>query len=107
MWMHPHTIKIMETNTNTPEAKHPPSAGCIPRLVVPLNWDHPTYYPVRCPACGWEGMSDQTGGGEQIADTGDYNDCVCPDCLALGGDPEVGQWVPVEDIPNPLHNREL
>ena len=28
MWMHPHTIKLMETNTNTPEAKQPPSAGC-------------------------------------------------------------------------------
>lgn len=30
MWMHPHTIKLMETNTNTHEAKQPPSAGCHP-----------------------------------------------------------------------------
>ncbi len=36
MWMHPHTIKLMETNTNTPEAKQPASAGCISRLVRPL-----------------------------------------------------------------------
>jgi len=33
MWMHPHTNKLMETNTNTPEAKQPASAGCITRLV--------------------------------------------------------------------------
>ena len=26
--MHPHTIKLMETNTNTPEAKQSASAGC-------------------------------------------------------------------------------
>lgn len=37
MWMHPHTNKLMETNSNTPEAKQPASAGCIPRLVVPLQ----------------------------------------------------------------------
>ena len=30
MWMHPHTIKLMETNTNTPEAEQPASAGCHP-----------------------------------------------------------------------------
>lgn len=28
MWMHPHTTKLMETNTNDTEAKQPPSAGC-------------------------------------------------------------------------------
>ena len=28
--MHPHTTKLMETNTNTPEAKQPASAGCHP-----------------------------------------------------------------------------
>jgi hypothetical protein len=30
MWMQPHTNKLMETNTNTPEAKQPASAGCHP-----------------------------------------------------------------------------
>ncbi len=30
MWMHPHTIKLMKTNSNTPEAKQPASAGCHP-----------------------------------------------------------------------------
>ena len=33
--MHPHTIKLMETNTNTPEAKQPPSAGCHPTTCCP------------------------------------------------------------------------
>lgn len=30
MWMHPHTNKLMETNTNTPEAEQSASAGCHP-----------------------------------------------------------------------------
>ena len=38
MWMHPHTNKLMETNTNEPEAKQPPSAGCISRLVRILGY---------------------------------------------------------------------
>ena len=30
MWMHPHTNKLMETNSNDTEAKQPASAGCHP-----------------------------------------------------------------------------
>lgn len=71
----------------------------LPRLVRPLRWDHPTYYPVRCHQCGWEGMSDETAGGNQIADTGDYDECVCPKCIAPDGDYEKGEWHPVADIP--------
>ena len=37
MWMHPHTIKLMETNSNTPEAKQPASAGCAPTAGSPLS----------------------------------------------------------------------
>ena len=33
--MHPHTIELMETNTNTPEAKQPASAGCHPTTCSP------------------------------------------------------------------------
>lgn len=69
-----------------------------------IRWDHPTYYPVRCPQCGWEGMSNETAGGDQIADTGDYNDCVCPKCIAPDGFPENGYWVPVHDIPEPQNH---
>lgn len=42
MWMYPHTIKPMETNTNTPEAKQPASAGC-----------HHT----PCSACGYDRLT--------------------------------------------------
>ena len=30
--------------------------------------------------CGWNGLSRDTDGGEQIADTGDYDDMKCPKC---------------------------
>ncbi len=69
-----------------------------------LSWDHPKWWPARCPVCGWEGMSNETAGGNQIADTGDYNDCVCPVCIAPGGDGEKGRWVVVEEIPQPNAN---
>lgn len=35
MWMHPHTENFMETNTNTPEANQPASAGCHPTPCSP------------------------------------------------------------------------
>ena len=37
MWMHPHPENFMETNTNTPEAKQPASAGCHPTPCSPLE----------------------------------------------------------------------
>lgn len=57
--------------------------------------DNSQYYPMRCPKCGWHGMSNETEGGGQIADTGDYSDIVCPACIAPDGDYEHGQWIPV------------
>jgi hypothetical protein len=45
-------------------------------------------------------MSNETEGGEQIADTGDYGAPICPKCIHDGGEWN-GQWVPVEDIPEP------
>jgi hypothetical protein len=33
-----------------------------------------------CDCCGWAGSANAMRGGEQIADTGDYNDCLCPKC---------------------------
>jgi hypothetical protein len=38
MWMHPHTNKLMEINTNTPEAKQPASAGCHPTTCSPSSF---------------------------------------------------------------------
>lgn len=46
-------------------------------------------------------MSDETAGGNHIADTGDYNECVCPKCIAPDGEYEKGEWYPVADIPEP------
>lgn len=36
-------------------------------------------YPVKC-SCGWRGLSQECAGGGQIADTGDYDDPLCPKC---------------------------
>lgn len=38
-----------------------------------------TSYPVKC-SCGWRGLSEDCAGGGQIADTGDYDDPLCPKC---------------------------
>jgi len=40
------------------------------------------YYIAKCSSCGWWGSSKYLLGGEQIADTGDFNDCFCPVCYA-------------------------
>lgn len=66
-----------------------------------LRWDDPKYYPCRCPACGWEGMSNETEGGTPIADTGDYSDLVCPECAKPDGNYAHGYWIPVVEIPSP------
>ena len=76
-------------------------ANCSPAIGSALRWDDPKWFPCRCPKCGWQGMSNETAGGNQIADTGDYDDPVCPTCIAPGGDYEKGEWIPVEDIPMP------
>lgn len=44
-------LNFMETNTNTPEAKQPASAGCIPRLVRPLS----SSGEADCPKCHGHG----------------------------------------------------
>lgn len=65
-----------------------------------LDWNHPTYYPVECRACGWQGMSDASAGGEPIADTGDYSDIVCPKCIHEGGH-YMGRWIPLHELDQP------
>lgn len=38
------------------------------------------WWPARCPECHWRGLSRDAAGGGSIADTGDYDDVVCPKC---------------------------
>ena len=39
-----------------------------------------TYFIAECEWCGWRGMSSLLKGGSAIADTGDFDDGVCPKC---------------------------
>ncbi len=39
------------------------------------------WWPAVCPGCGWKGLSRDCYGGGQIADTGDYDDLSCPECV--------------------------
>lgn len=38
------------------------------------------YYTAECEKCDWWGNSKYLGGGGQLADSGDYDDCYCPVC---------------------------
>lgn len=40
------------------------------------------WWPAKCRCCGWRGLSRDCLGGEPIADTGDFNDPLCPECLS-------------------------
>lgn len=55
------------------------------------------FFKVKCPECNWQGMSNECEGGGPIADTGDYDNIVCPKCFN-GGNLQEGKWVPVEEI---------
>lgn len=39
------------------------------------------YWKASCPSCQWTGLSRDCAGGNQIADTGDYDDVRCPECF--------------------------
>ena len=67
----------------------------------PLTWDHPVFWPARCPKCGWTGMSNETEGGHPIADTGDYTDPACPECCHTPEGRFMGDWIAVEELPPP------
>jgi hypothetical protein len=51
-------------------------------------------------------MSDETAGGNRVPGGDDYNDCVCPVCIAPEGNYEKGGWVPVVEIPKPPEAKE-
>lgn len=50
------------------------------------------YFPVSCPECAWEGLSNEVEGGTAIADTGDYDNLYCPECV------KREKWVIVEEM---------
>ena len=81
----------MSTKSPTSDAALPPA----------LRWDDPVWWPARCQECGWEGMSNETEGGRLIADTGDYEDPVCPKCCHSKDGQFMGRWIPVVEIPEP------
>lgn len=66
-----------------------------------LDFNHPKYFPVVCPECKWQGMSNETSGGEQTPGGDDYGDIVCPECIAPNGKHEEGRWIVVEELDNP------
>lgn len=91
-------------NPNSQQTDAVPPFAPPPGYPAHLDWNHAEFYPVRCPRCGWIGMSDETEGGEQIADTGDYSQIVCPKCIEAHGKGHMhddAEWVPVEDLPKP------
>jgi hypothetical protein len=41
------------------------------------------YVECSCPLCGWKGSSTDAAGGGPIADTGDFDDLLCPVCIRV------------------------
>ena len=56
------------------------------------------FYTVKCPFCGWIGLSRDCAGGLQIADTGDYDDPLCPVCLSKGMYHYVVEDTSIQDV---------
>ncbi len=50
-------------------------------------------WPCGCLTCGWTGDSLKAAGGNPIADTGDFSDPACPECVK-----NDGPWIPVVDL---------
>ena len=50
------------------------------------------FWLAECPECHWTGKSTDCAGGGSIADTGDFDDVICPVCYQGGLD------VPVIDV---------
>lgn len=58
-------------------------ANLVPAAVRQYTADElQRWWPAKCPKCGWRGLSCDCSGGGQIADTGDYGDVECPQCVA-------------------------
>jgi len=57
----------------------------------------PEYFTVMCPRCKWIGLSKHAHGGNPIADTGDFSELLCPNCLTCEGVETVLEDVDEED----------
>ena len=79
--------------------KKPADEPNEPQSKSRLRWDDLTYFPVACPRCGWQGMSNEAAGGHALADTLDYHEIWCPECIAPGGKFTDGLSIPLVDIP--------
>lgn len=60
-----------------------------------LPEDEKKYYPAECEDCGWIGSSQLLAGGAPIADTGDFNDPLCPVCFSAKVD-ETDNYQPLD-----------
>ena len=96
MWMHPHSIKLMETNTNTPEAKQPASAGCHRTTCCASFW-----------RAGWERklnemVADHIAAGKHIG--GSIENFECGQVAVRTG---MAVCRHRQEITKSRHNREL
>lgn len=55
------------------------------------------HFAVRCPVCNWHGSSKDAAGGASIADTGDFDDIVCPKCVVPDATGERW-WIQVKEV---------
>lgn len=60
----------------------------VEKILKGLPNNEANFYPAICGNCGWKGMSSLCDGGGQIADTGDYDDVICPKC----GRQTINEW---------------
>jgi hypothetical protein len=60
-------------------------------------------WPVKCAECGWRGLSKDCAGGGSIADPGEHDEVVCPECF------KGGKFIPVEAcfVSSPAHGVKL
>jgi hypothetical protein len=63
------------------------------------------WWVAKCPECRWEGLSRDAEGGRAIADTGDYDDVICPVCIHNEDGKWRGDFVVVEEVTN-YHGEE-
>lgn len=45
------------------------------------RYERAKWWAAYCPKCQWSGLSRDCEGGHPIADTGDYDEVLCPKCL--------------------------
>jgi hypothetical protein len=59
------------------------------------------WWVAECPVCKWRGLSRDAEGGHAMADTGDFNDVVCPVCIHTPEGKWMGRLVVVNEVESP------